>query len=144
MDALHGVPALIPLQQRPLLGSNQYDPTRECWTLTRDDGLGKIHVAYAPWLSLTLCHHHLVIEPHRLIAEWMAFPVWGQDHVNLHRFCATCRKAVPSLPWEMLLPDCFDPPTCRDEAAVIADWWEERGEQVRSEAIRYWIEKGQS
>lgn len=142
-----GEPALMPLKRRPLL-ERPFDASRECWTLTRDDGRGKIHVAYVPWWGNTACQHRLYIEPHRLVAEWMRFPVWGhmsyfQQHADDRaNFCATCRSQVPSLPWEFLLPDGWTPPTNRDEAGVIADWWEERGELHRCEAIRSWIEKG--
>lgn len=134
-------PALQPLRQRPILGDKQFDPTRECWTITRDDGRGKIHIAYVPWLPLTACHHRFIIEPHRLVAEWMRVPLWGNDAPV--KFCTTCRHRVPSLPWEYLLPSGWKPPTDREEAGVIADWWFERGEEARADAIRSWIEKGQ-
>lgn len=131
---------VMPLVPRHTLFDEPWDTSRECWTVTRDDGKGQIHIGYVPWLFRTVCPSRMICEPARYVWEWMPFPRWGESSNNWVRLCKHCYRQ-PVRPWEFLLPSGFSPPVTRDEAGVIADWWEENpaeGSQAKAECIRSW------
>lgn len=132
-------PYVMPLVSRSTLFGEPWDPSRECWTLTRDDGKGKLHIGFVPWLPFTACPHRFTVDAHRLVAEWMPFPKWGDSSITT-RLCRSCLRQ-PGRPWEMLLPSGFAPPADKMQALVIADWWEERGEDARATCIRSWVNR---
>lgn len=129
---------VMPFPDSPFL-DNWWNDSQECWTLRRDDGKGKIHVAYVPWSNRLHCHHSILVSGLRLIAEWMPYPIYGPPGFGSDRSaCLTCKRNTPTLPWDGLLPPNFPPPREREDAAVIADWWEEF-DINKSNLIRSWV-----
>jgi len=129
-------PIIVSRDQLRLAWDDYADGRYESWILRRSDRLGKVHVAYGPWTTSSPCGSgratNIFTPIDALVFQWVVLP--RQDGTTPAIYCRHCRYKRP---WRYLLPDKWRPPETVEDCLVIADFWEEIGEEKKAASVRH-------